>query len=109
MADIIKAAQAAAADPVTGIQKFFETHIAPDVERAKDDLAELKPLAARLVAYTEAHSANVDQLANVVLKLVQSADPASAPLIAALQAEITRVAAEAKRIAVEFTGQPGAA
>jgi len=99
---------AAKPGPLDHIKAWAEQHILPDLQKALDDIRGLQADVQRTVKFATEHAVNADQLANVVLKFVQAADPAAAPLVAALQAEITRVAAEAKRIAEEYTGLPGA-
>jgi len=77
------------------IERWFEGHVAPDVAEVKGD-------ARTALEYVAAHAANVNALANLVLKIVQAADPAAAPATAALSAEAERITAETARVAGEL-------
>lgn len=79
------------------IERWVQEHVAPE-------LATIKADGERLIRFAEAHAANAQSLANVVLTAVKLIDPADAAAAAALIAEAERVAAEADRIAHEILG-----
>lgn len=79
------------------VEHWVQEHVAPELEAVKAD-------AGNLIRFAEAHAANAEALAGLVVKLVQAADPSAAPAVAALVAEAEKIAAEAARIARELSG-----
>jgi hypothetical protein len=77
------------------VRSWFERDVVPRVVAVEGDLE-------RVVKFAEAHAANAKQLADIVVGLVKTADPAAAPAVAELLAEAEKAAAEAVRIAEEF-------
>lgn len=82
---------------VAHVEHWVQEHVAPELQSVKAD-------AERIVKFAEAHAANARALADLVVKLVQAADPSAAPAVAALVAEAEKIAAEAARIARELPG-----
>src|SRR5450755_2245876 len=76
---------------------WLEQHVAPELARAKAD-------AARALAYAQAHAAQEEAIASLLVKIVDAADPAAAPLLNALVPEAQRVLAEAERLVGELAG-----
>lgn len=88
-------APAEPAGVVAHIEKWFESHLALDVAAVKGD-------AKTALQYVAEHAANVNALANLVLKLIQAADPAAAPAVTALSTEAERITADTARVAGEL-------
>lgn len=80
------------------IERWFEDHIAPDV-------AEIKGDAKTALEYVAAHAVNVNAVAGLLLKVVQAADPAAAPAVAALAAEAEKITADTARVAGELAAK----
>lgn len=83
---------------LTHIEKWFEEHLAPDLERLRAD-------TAKALQYTAAHAQNLNEVAELLLKLVQAADPVAAPAAAALVAEAERLTAETARVAGQLAAK----
>ena len=76
---------------------WLEQHVAPELARVKAD-------AARALAYAQAHAAQEEAIASLLVKIVSAADPAVAPLLVALVPEAQAALAEAERLVGEFAG-----
>src|ERR1035441_5229814 len=77
---------------------WLEQHVAPELARAKAD-------AARALAYAQAHAAQEEAIASLLVKIVSATGPpGTALLIAELVPEARRVLAEAERMVGEFGG-----
>jgi hypothetical protein len=76
---------------------WLEQHVAPELAKVKAD-------AARALAYAQAHAANAEALASLLVKIVSAADPAAAPILAALVPEAQRVLTETERLVGGFAG-----
>lgn len=83
---------------IAEVEQWVEQHVAPDVAKVKDDIE-------KVLEFAEAHAANVQSLANIVLTAVKLIDPADAPAAAALIAAAEKAVAEADRIAQELLGK----
>jgi hypothetical protein len=80
------------------IEKWFEGRLAPD-------LASLRADAADALRFTAAHAQNLNAVAELILKLVQTADPTAAPAVVALAGEAERLTAETARVAAELAAK----
>jgi hypothetical protein len=76
---------------IAHVEKWAEQHIAPDI--------------ARVLKFAEAHAANAQRVASLVLSLAQQFDPAAYPAVAAIVTEAEKTAAEAEKIAAELLGK----
>jgi hypothetical protein len=76
---------------------WLEQHVAPELAKAKAD-------AARALAYAQAHAANADAMAGLLVKIISAADPAAGIVLAALAPEAQRVLTETERLVAEFAG-----
>jgi hypothetical protein len=76
---------------------WLEQHVAPELARVKAD-------AARALAYAQAHAAQEEAIASLLVKIVSAADPAAAPVLAELVPEAERLLAAAERRVAEFAG-----
>lgn len=91
--------------PIGRFAAWAEKHIAPDVADIKTAVAGLEASGEQALTYLEAHAANAQQLAALLVDVVKVVDPADATVAAALVARAEAVAAEAARIAQEVLGK----
>ena len=80
------------------ITLWLEQHVAPELAKVKAD-------AARALAYAQAHAAQEEAIASLLVKIVSATGPlGTAARIAELVPEARRVLAEAERLVAEFAG-----
>jgi hypothetical protein len=80
------------------VERWLEEHLAPDLEILRAD-------TAAALRFTAAHAQNLNAVAELVLKLVQTADPEASPATAALAAEAERLTAATALVAGELAGK----
>jgi len=80
------------------VEKWVEEHLAPDLNVMRAD-------ARKALEYAAAHAQNLNAVAELVLDLIQTADPAAAPAVAALSGEAERITAETARLAAELAAK----
>jgi hypothetical protein len=91
--------------PIGHFAEFVEKHIAPDIADIKTAVAGLETDGDKTLTWVQAHAANAQQLAGLVLDLVKAVDPADATLAASLVSRAEAIAAEAAKIAGEVLPQ----
>jgi hypothetical protein len=80
------------------LEDWIAVHFAPELARARAD-------AARALEFAQAHTAQEEAIASLLVKIVSAADPAAGVVLAELAPEAQRVLAEAERLVAEFAGQ----
>ena len=90
---------------------WAEKHLEPYLKDLRADIADARikaedaaAKAEKVLASHQAAVANAEATASLLVKIVDAADPAAAPLLNALVPEAQRVLAEAERLVGELAG-----
>jgi hypothetical protein len=79
------------------IRQFFEQDVQPEI-------ADARIKAENALAYIKAHAAQEQAIASLLVKIVSAADPAAAPVLAALLPEAEAVLAKAEQWVADLAG-----
>jgi hypothetical protein len=83
---------------------WAEKHLEPYLADLRADITDARTKAGKALAYAQAHAAQEEALAGLLVKIVSAADPAAGVVLAELAPEAKRVLAETERLVAEFAG-----
>ena len=83
---------------------WAEKHLEPYLKDLRADITDARTKAGKALAYAQAHAAQEEATASLLVKIVSAADPAAGVVLAELVPEAERQLAAAERRVAEFAG-----
>ena len=83
---------------------WAEKHLEPYLKDLRADITDARTKAGKALAYAQAHAAQEEATASLLVKIVSAADPGAAPFLAALLPEAERLLADAGKWAAAPAG-----